>query len=253
MNTPNTRRAARRGFTLIELLTVIAIIGLLAAILIPAVSKVRESAKRQQGLSNLRQVTLAGLSFAEENKGQWFYNHQQYLQTETTKLWSEQLTNWINKTDRLADTGRPHEWILDPSVPTLDGAHHFAWIQMFEGAVGPTSSFDKYNYDIFAVPNHGKQTFFADIYVPDTGWGVHGHIWSVGPGGGWWGWQGCWNGGTVQEDQADWVHADTYGNSGGQIHFARHGDAAKIGFLDGHVALMKKSEFTQYMLNPNYK
>jgi prepilin-type N-terminal cleavage/methylation domain-containing protein len=66
----HTRRA---GFTLIELLTVIAIIGILAAILIPVVGKVREQARFARGQSNLRQWAVANLLFADANRG--FFPH----------------------------------------------------------------------------------------------------------------------------------------------------------------------------------
>lgn len=64
-----TRSGNNNGFTLIELLTVIAIIGILSAILIPVVGHVRESAKRAACSSNVRQIALSAHLFAEMNNG----------------------------------------------------------------------------------------------------------------------------------------------------------------------------------------
>ncbi|WP_052361772.1 DUF1559 domain-containing protein [Geminisphaera colitermitum] len=58
-----------QAFTLIELLTVIAIIGILAAIIIPTVGKVRQSARQTQCVSNLRQIATALLLYTGDHRG----------------------------------------------------------------------------------------------------------------------------------------------------------------------------------------
>lgn len=84
-------RALRRAFTLIELLTVIAIIGILAAIVIPTLGSIRQTAHASVCLSNVRQIALACTVYANENKGRL-----PDAGAGTDPLWARTLSSYIN-------------------------------------------------------------------------------------------------------------------------------------------------------------
>src|SRR5436190_1030001 len=83
------RQCVLRGFTLIELLVVIAIIAVLAALLLPALSKAKASAKRIHCASNLHQLGVALRLYVDE-----FRRYPAFNATPTPVFPFERVSYW---------------------------------------------------------------------------------------------------------------------------------------------------------------
>ena len=90
------RRA--QGFTLVELLMVIAIVGLLMALLLPAVQQAREAARTASCASNLKQIGLATIQFCDTHGGRFPKTSHD---TELDKCWIFTIAPFLESVDSI--------------------------------------------------------------------------------------------------------------------------------------------------------
>ena len=96
-------RRSRNGFTLIELLVVIAIIAILAAMLLPALSKAKERAQTIACLNNLKQLSLCWHLYATDNNDFLVPNNSVYV-FGTTNNQNRTGSSWVLGQDERTET-----------------------------------------------------------------------------------------------------------------------------------------------------
>ncbi len=118
---PDGRRA---GFTLVELLVVIGVMAILISLLLPAVSRARQQANCVVCQSNMRQIGMSLLSYADQHDG-WLYPSQMGWDSEHVKF--DPTTNqWVYTTwpTRVWSSWNP-PWLICPSDDQPAGQHSY--------------------------------------------------------------------------------------------------------------------------------
>ena len=130
-------KTSRLAFTLIELLVVISIIALLIAILLPALAGARDSAKRVQCLSNLRQLAATSTATAADDDGRLI--EARHLDNSPGSY--VQIVFNLPEAERLADYGHPVSLMTCPGkdfTPYVGGPNNLQLVHAYQyfGGIG---------------------------------------------------------------------------------------------------------------------
>lgn len=199
----------RSGFTLIELLVVIAIIAILAAILFPVFGRAREKARQTACLSNVKQMALAGMMYAQDYDEEVLPLMHAGYGGGTRAHWPALVMPYVKNEEifRCASQSVPPR-PLRPLAGATDWPQHYGM-----------------NRAMFLPQRPDGQPFvglkLAEIKYPaDTVLFMDSAAWRNGQ---YWEWYQGW----LMHTSSWWVNS-AFGDN-------RHNKGANIAFLDGHA------------------
>ncbi len=238
------RRVRVGGFTLIELLTVIAIIGILAAIIVPVVGKVRDSAKSSTCLSNLRQIGLATNMYVAEK------NRYPYSTASDGVNWRQALRPYLDAGEATAANENNSAVVVCPSRDIVPANAADTYRASYSAhprlLVNPGDSFAGNPGAARAtlVSRPSEIILFGDATQQAHG-GSHSQFWSVTE------MKSDGNAGEGDNPIAVSDSTDRDPQSGAYIRY-RHGESMNAVFVDGHVGTFKKGAILNRNVRTNY-
>ncbi len=230
----------KHAFTLIELLTVIVIIGILAALILPVASKVRESAKLAKGVSNLRQIGSALTLYAANNHDLLPYSYRTGAGGQNT-IFALTLSGYLDNTRQTyhgTDSSFNHynDVFKDPAATLPGGSLHYSAHPVLMPSVSGTDPATS-QVKLSSIIQQSQQVIIMDAAQQSGG--------SAGASAG--------KVSNIKIRRADFTgdinapvpsgpNIDGDGKEGNIRWRVRGNTAAKFLFVDGHVAVKKIGE-----------